>query len=217
MFERKIAVFAAVVLMTVPLTPADVLVTKEGDRIDTDGPWEVKKNQVVFTTSEGVLSSVRLSEIDLEASELATNPPQAESNEDSDEDAKPVLVLTNVEILSAEEAAEARGDKADARGAEDQEEPEDRCLPRLTLGKPVITGKKVVFNGAVLSPQGCPGIGRIRWLWGDGTEGNSWFPAKHNYDQHGEYYLEVTARNLKGKMVTKEVVVKIPAAGSAQE
>lgn len=55
---------------------ADVLVTKDGQKIETDGPWEIKGRQVIFTTPKtGTLSAVRLSEIDLEASELATNTP----------------------------------------------------------------------------------------------------------------------------------------------
>lgn len=51
---------------------ADWLVTREGERIETQGPWEVKKGTVVFTLPSGTLSSLRLSAVDLEASEALT-------------------------------------------------------------------------------------------------------------------------------------------------
>ena len=70
---------------------ADILVTRDGQRIETDGPWEVKGRQIVFTTASGVLSAVRLSEIDLEASELATHPPEPEVAEDTLSDREPRL------------------------------------------------------------------------------------------------------------------------------
>lgn len=63
---------------------ADLLVTREGETIETRGPWKVKGRQVVFTNSQGVLSSLRLADIDIEASEEATKqaseppPPEAE-------------------------------------------------------------------------------------------------------------------------------------------
>ena len=78
-------------LLVVPPASADVLVTRDGQRIETDGPWEVKGRQVVFTNTAGVLSVVRLSEIDLEASELATNPPEPEVAADTWRDDEPRL------------------------------------------------------------------------------------------------------------------------------
>ncbi len=51
---------------------ADWLVTRAGERVETEGPWEVKGQMVVFTQPGGTLSSLRVSEVDLEASEEAT-------------------------------------------------------------------------------------------------------------------------------------------------
>ncbi len=51
---------------------ADWLVTRAGERIETEGGWEVKGRMVVFTQPTGTLASVRLSEIDLDASQAAT-------------------------------------------------------------------------------------------------------------------------------------------------
>ncbi len=81
---------------------ADVLVTRHGQQIQTDGPWEVKGRQILFTSPEGRLSSVRLSEIDLEASELATHPPPEPEKvvepEPAPEPKEPILVLTDKDI-----------------------------------------------------------------------------------------------------------------------
>ncbi len=51
--------------MTSPAA-ADWLVTKDGARIETEGPWKTKGAMVVFTSAKGTLSSLRLDEIDLE-------------------------------------------------------------------------------------------------------------------------------------------------------
>jgi len=51
---------------------ADWLVTRDGGRIETDGPWRVENRLGVFKQPDGTFSSVRLSEVDLEASEQLT-------------------------------------------------------------------------------------------------------------------------------------------------
>ncbi len=51
---------------------ADWLVTRAGERIETEGGWQVKGRMVVFTRPGGTLSSIRLSEVDLDASREAT-------------------------------------------------------------------------------------------------------------------------------------------------
>ena len=83
---------------------ADILVTQDGQQIETEGPWTVKGRQVIFTTPEGRLTSIRLTEVDLEASELATNPPPppppvpgAEPDKPK-APPKPILVLTDDNI-----------------------------------------------------------------------------------------------------------------------
>ncbi len=52
---------------------ADWLVTRAGERIETQGGWQVKGRLVIFTQPGGMLSSLRLSEVDLDASREATN------------------------------------------------------------------------------------------------------------------------------------------------
>ncbi len=63
---------------------ADVLVTRDGHQIETEGPWEIRGRQVVFTV-EGRLSSIRLAELDREASEEATRQAAAAAAAASEE------------------------------------------------------------------------------------------------------------------------------------
>lgn len=51
---------------------ADWLVTQDGQRIETDGPYRVEDRLIVFHHKDGTLSSVRRSSIDLDASERLT-------------------------------------------------------------------------------------------------------------------------------------------------
>jgi len=55
-----------------PRAAADWLVTTEGGRVETRGPWEVKGKLVVFTAKDGTLSSLRATQVDMEASQRAT-------------------------------------------------------------------------------------------------------------------------------------------------
>ncbi len=66
-----LAVVLSVVSIPSPIA-ADWLVNQDGDRIETTGPWQVKRSLILFTRPNGTLASVRLSEIDLEASRQAT-------------------------------------------------------------------------------------------------------------------------------------------------
>jgi len=60
---------------------ADWLVTKEGGKFETQGPWTVKGKLVVFTLPNGALSSVRLEKVDLEASRVATEQAKRKAEE----------------------------------------------------------------------------------------------------------------------------------------
>lgn len=56
---------------------ADWLVTRQGGRVETKGTWQTKGKLVVFTLPDGKLSSLRLSEVDLDASRRATEEAAA--------------------------------------------------------------------------------------------------------------------------------------------
>ncbi|MGB3565492.1 MAG: FxLYD domain-containing protein [Thermoanaerobaculia bacterium] len=52
---------------------ADWLVTQDGDQVETRGAWEIKGKLVVFTLPNGTLSSMRLTDVDLDASQQRTH------------------------------------------------------------------------------------------------------------------------------------------------
>lgn len=108
-FERIAYILIAVGLFVALPAASEVLVMNDGSQLEIDGPWTVKGRQVQFHLPNGTLSSVRLSEVDLAASEAATEEVkrQAELAEAPPEEKKkkerpePVLVLTNDDIPEA--------------------------------------------------------------------------------------------------------------------
>ena len=65
--------FAAVLFLAVVAgAGADLLVLKDGTRIESRGAWQEKGRQVVFTDADGKLCALRLADVDLEASRAAT-------------------------------------------------------------------------------------------------------------------------------------------------
>lgn len=104
---------------------ADWLVTSDGTRIETEGPWEVQGRQVIFTRKHGTLSALRLSDVDLEASEAATAGGQAPAaGAETEVERRPVLVLTNENIrpaASPRDEPAAAGEAAEGPDEEDEE------------------------------------------------------------------------------------------------
>ncbi len=120
---------AWIFLLAGPLS-ADWLVMRDGARLETQGAWKIKGAQVIFTLPSGTLSSLRLKEVDLDASALATvaatKPPPPEP-----ETVKPqaAFVLTNEDLGGGgpkpqapdpnAPAAEASADQPGAPGTPD--------------------------------------------------------------------------------------------------
>jgi hypothetical protein len=75
------------------------LVTRDGQRIEASGPWEVRGPRILYPNLAGDLVSIRLDEIDLQASELATNPPPPPAP-------PPVVAPTPVLVLRSNEQPE---------------------------------------------------------------------------------------------------------------
>jgi hypothetical protein len=75
-----IAILMAAVTVGAPAY-GDVLVTRDGSQLETRGPWEVQGRLVVFTRPDGTLASIRLRDVDLEASEEATSTAAAAERE----------------------------------------------------------------------------------------------------------------------------------------
>ncbi len=82
---------AAVAALTLAALPAaaDWLVTRDGGRVETDGAWEVKGRLVVFNLADGTLSSMRLDQVDLEASRQATRRAEAAASRPAAADPAP--------------------------------------------------------------------------------------------------------------------------------
>lgn len=100
-FLAALCLGAALVAAGAPPALADWLVTVNGDRIATRGPWEVKGRQVRFTAANGTFSALPVSEVDLDRSReltaAAKAPPKAEAKEEKPKK-EPVLVLTDKDI-----------------------------------------------------------------------------------------------------------------------
>ena len=69
-FSRVVVVLGlAVLLLTALPAHADWLTTRDGQRIDTQGPWRLKGKAVQFVHTDGRVDQLPLSYIDLEASQ----------------------------------------------------------------------------------------------------------------------------------------------------
>lgn len=169
---------------------ADWLVTREGGRVETDGPWEVKGRLVVFTTAGGQLASLRTDDVDLEASRQATAEAVAasrkaeagEPEEPAAEPPPPRRRITDADIPSGQRPAVA----VEAAGEEEAEE---------IAGRPAgaAADLAVVFSEAEEAPDGHT---RVRGVLGNNGE----LPAVgvrltvHLYDHQGETLASVPAQ-----------------------
>ncbi len=75
--NRRLRVLGAgVALLLAAPAAGDWLVLRDGTRLETAGPWDVKGRQVVFTRPDGSLAALRLADVDLESSAEATDASQ---------------------------------------------------------------------------------------------------------------------------------------------
>lgn len=117
----------AVAVLTVGTAGADWLVTKDGGRVETKGPWRVEGRRVVFTTqAAGTLASLRLADVDLPASERATAEAKvaaeatATAKDLPEPPRKPVRSFTDKDFSHSEpadEAGEAGGEAGEPTAA----------------------------------------------------------------------------------------------------
>ena len=118
--------FASLIVLASFALPvqADWLVTREGARMETKGPWKVKGKLVVFETADGKLSSLRVADVDLDASRRVTEEAvaaraQAEAQpEKAPARKKSVHVITDKDVAQAAppQAAPAEGEAPAAAG-----------------------------------------------------------------------------------------------------
>jgi hypothetical protein len=95
---------------------ADWLVTRDGGKVETKGSWKLEPKRVVFTLTDGTLSSLRLTEVDLDASRQATLAAQEARTAETTAAAQPqaaprksVRVLTDKDFARPEPPAPAPG------------------------------------------------------------------------------------------------------------
>lgn len=105
----------AAALLAGPLG-ADWLVLNDGTRLETRGGWEERGRLVVFKTTDGTLSSLRLDAIDLEASRQATEeaakPPAPPAKPPAAEPKKAVFVLTDADVAHRPDSVDEGGDES---------------------------------------------------------------------------------------------------------
>jgi len=121
------ALLAALVLMTVVATSArgDWLVLSSGETVETKGPWKLDGRAIVFTSTRGVLSSVRTTAVDIDSSRALTLKKQEEATKvvvaEPAPKLEPVLVLTDADFPTARvvvvQPADAAGAPADGGAA----------------------------------------------------------------------------------------------------
>ncbi len=107
---------------------ADILVTRDGARVTTRGPWKVSGRQVIFTSDSGTLSALRTDEVDLDQSALATAQAAQAAKESVTPAApaapgEPVLRLTEKDIPPMAEGEDGE------EGAASEEKPAAPSVP----------------------------------------------------------------------------------------
>ncbi len=130
----------ALILGPAPLH-ADWIVTRQGDRFEIQGTWQLKGKLVVFTLPNGTLSSMRADRVDVDASKQATAqakqraaaPPAAAKAEPK---RKAVIILTDKDFKKplpesvAPAAASAAAGAAGAKpSAKDNPSPPSKAVP----------------------------------------------------------------------------------------
>ena len=136
---------------------ADWLVTREGARVETRGAWQEKGRLVVFTGADGTLASLRLTDVDLEASRQATADAVRRAEEARAAAAAPkqsplpkrrsVLVLTDKELPPVGQG------EAPAAGAEDAGEPAAAGSLAVTSWERAAEGVEHVVLAGLLANQ----------------------------------------------------------------
>lgn len=114
--------------------PGRCIITHRGERIEVQGGWEVQGERVIFTYPNGTLSSIRLSDVDLEASRAAhLHAPRSRSAPAPRPARPPVLVLKDGDVPSfassedEEEAAETLAATSDDGTAASRSAPPPRA------------------------------------------------------------------------------------------
>lgn len=118
--KRFVSLLALSALAALPAN-ADWLVTREGARMETRGPWKVKGKLVVFETADGKLSSLRVADVDLDASRRVTEEAVAAAAQAEAEPEKAPARKKAVRVITDKDVAQAPPPQAAAPAAEGEE------------------------------------------------------------------------------------------------
>lgn len=108
-FSKTMLFVAAACFLLASSAGADWLVMKDGSRVEARDGWDIRGERVVFTSARGTLSMVRLSAVDMAATELANAPLATVGSAPAaieEEGPRPVMVLTNADLPSVEREVE---------------------------------------------------------------------------------------------------------------
>ncbi len=93
----------ALLIVTLATVPLQVLVLRDGTRLEVDGPVSVRDGHVVFRRSGGALYSIALSEVDQEATRAASEAVVVSESLGREDDDWPKLTDIASPRLTAEE------------------------------------------------------------------------------------------------------------------
>ncbi|MCP4202628.1 MAG: hypothetical protein GY769_11920 [bacterium] len=172
---------------------ADWLVTTGGTAVETRGSWEIRGRLVVFHTADGTFASMRLSEVDLAASEARTEAVQAAAKARSQRSARkpaPALkarfVLTDKDVGHVDPAT-----LPNPVASEDDQEAGSTTQPAATEAS----------EGEVVGPEDNP-LEVISWdaVLGAGSDGIRITGVVRNPSEFfaGDISIQVTVLDLEG-------------------
>ena len=100
---RSSVIFVGLVLSAVatPSADADWIVTNDGASLEIKGGWEVKGSVVTFSLPSGIYSSVRLSDVDLDASKALTKKvaEEAMKKDEPQPKRKATVIVTDADVF----------------------------------------------------------------------------------------------------------------------
>jgi hypothetical protein len=126
----------AALLLAASPSAADWLVTHAGGRVETQGAWQVKGKLVVFTQADGTLASLRLTDVDLEASAKATATAAAEAPATAqaapEAPRKKLAVVTDANLVRTKKALAATTEEDGEK--KDKKEPASKPAGTVSVG-----------------------------------------------------------------------------------
>jgi hypothetical protein len=133
------------------------LVTREGDAIEIDGPWKVEGKMVTFTLPDGTFSSLRSTQVDLDASQALTAEKAAVDKMPEASTAAPAkatFVITDADVRHRVPApAEPEDAEAEETPAAADSKPAVAPLNITTWEERLVSGEtSVEIAGTVRNP-----------------------------------------------------------------